>query len=149
MTTFRKLQGLLNKDVHQASERAILLAIKKASDKPNTQKLYLTTAIKVFGLYDKKTARLRTNFDRLMRDIKKYTDSKLKEIELPALSALNAHSNSSYKIKDWKTFIITYLLLNYQLRNQDLRLLVTMDGNDLDNEGNLIYLAPSYARVFD
>ena len=147
MTTYRKLQDLLNNDVHQASERAILLAIKKASDKPNTQKLYLTTAIKVFDLYDKKTTRLRTNFDRLIREIKQYTDSKLKEIELPALSALKSHSNNSYKAKDWKTFIITYLLLNYQLRNQDLRLFVTMDNNDLDNEGNFIYLAPSYVRV--
>ena len=48
--------------------------------------------------------------------------------------------NAYYKDKDYKSFVILFLLLNYNTRNQDLVLRVVKDETELNQNENFIFI---------
>ena len=48
--------------------------------------------------------------------------------------------NTYYRNKDYKSFVILYLLLNYNTRNKDLVLRVVKDEDDINQKENFIFI---------
>jgi hypothetical protein len=76
--------------------------------------------------------------------------------ELPSLKDLKGELNRLYEKEDYRSFIILFLMVNYQVRNKDLICLVVnskRDTNDTDNfivvgKSQAVYIRNSYKTYF-
>jgi len=62
------------------------------------------------------------------------------ERELPNIKDVKSRMDTYYNQKQWKEFVIMFLLLNYQTRNLDLIATVTDNKKDMDDEKNWLYV---------
>jgi len=61
-----------------------------------------------------------------------------KEEFLPSLKVIETYIKSLLKQENYREYIINYLLLNYNVRNQDLDLEIVFKKKDVDNENNFL-----------
>ena len=57
---------------------------------------------------------------------------------LPAKEQLVEHMKTQFKVENWAGFIINFLLINYNVRNQDLELQLVFKKGDVKKGGNYI-----------
>jgi hypothetical protein len=65
--------------------------------------------------------------------------------ELPTLKNIKAELNILYERQDYRSFVILFLMLNYQVRNMDLICLVVSSKRDINNTDNFIVVGKSQA----
>jgi len=66
------------------------------------------------------------------------TRQKAKGEELPDKEELMAHMKQQYKIENWKSYIVNYLLIYYNVRNLDLVLNLVLNRKDVESGKNYI-----------
>tara|TARA_R110000824_G_scaffold141316_1_gene307828 strand:+ start:45 stop:935 length:891 start_codon:yes stop_codon:yes gene_type:complete len=104
--------------------------------------------------------------DKEMNDIKKHRDlirmemrdSRWKKKEekldtLPPIKSLTKYLNRLYSNNEYQSYIINYLLINYNVRNLDLDLIVTDDMKEYHNLGkkgdeNVLFVGKNNAVYF-
>ena len=83
-----------------------------------------------------------------MEEDKKEKNAEL-EKTLPSYETYAYYIDEVYKAKNWKSYIVNYLLFKYGVRNLDLDLIITRDKsavskiNNKDSEVNYLYITPS------
>jgi hypothetical protein len=65
--------------------------------------------------------------------------------ELPTLKNIKAELNTLYEKEDYRSFVILYLMVNYQVRNMDLICLVVSSKRETNNTDNFIVVNKSQA----
>jgi len=65
--------------------------------------------------------------------------------ELPTLKNIKAELNTLYERQDYRSFIILFLMLNYQVRNKDLICLVVSSKRETNSTDNFIIVGKSQA----
>ena len=65
--------------------------------------------------------------------------------ELPTLKDLKGELNTLYERQDYRSFVILFLMLNYQVRNKDLICLVVSSKRDINNTDNFVVVGKSQA----
>jgi len=65
--------------------------------------------------------------------------------ELPTLKNIKAELNTLYERQDYRSFIILFLMVNYQVRNKDLICLVVSSKRDINNTDNFVVVGKSQA----
>jgi hypothetical protein len=116
---YKNLRTLIDKDIVHASQKKLIEASESATNL-NTKQALLNIAILVRRHFDYDVGELinkRTkNKDSLIAHVKK-TNSNL---DLPTLNDLQEHMEKLFLAGKFKEFIINYLLINYNVRNEDL-----------------------------
>ena len=123
---YMKFMGGLTKSVKNFTQKEIIEHIETLTTSPNTKNQYLNLAIQMrryfgpeFGLLSSKREKNQT---QIMKYKNKLKDEKM--ARLPAMYELKEFTNTLYKEELWRAFIINYLLITFNVRNQDLDLIV-------------------------
>ena len=149
MYGFNRLSKLLKNSIYLTNPKIIITTINDLTIPLNSKKLLLVSAIKVFNVYELSTTLLIKYLDKLKLEITIDTDAKLHALVLPSLNDIVQHSKQQFKNGNWVSFIITYLLINYNFRNKDLLITITKNKNDIDDKNkNWIYITSTYIRIY-
>jgi len=139
----KRLINMYNiKDFKDIEDAEILNGLKENVDSGNTQKALLNLIIMIREkLYQYEVKDLRNYRDKIQNLIT--TQKRInneEEIELPSFEELHTHLEQLFNRKQYKDFIVMYLLLHYYTRNKDLDLLVVeKKGEMTDPEANYIW----------
>lgn len=120
---------------------SVLIKTIKNMDIPATSKQSMNNVCIVIFKYHKlpvdKFIKLR---DELAE--KSFDESKTKDTELLAkgitLKKLTGFMNEAFANKEWVKFVVNYLLLTFQTRNEDLDLTITTNSKATDGQHNWI-----------
>lgn len=143
ITQYNKLYKLLGKDIGDTSQKKLIDTIKDV-DNANSRQALLNIGILI-----------RTDKKLDVKDLLKYRDSLKVDIKstqkqnnvtlsetLPTYEELEEYTES-LKGKNDINFIINYLLMNYNVRNEDLHFkLITRKKEAKDKSFNYIWLSP-------
>ena len=118
----RRLTDYLETPIVEASPKDVVEAVKTIADNPNTRASLLNTAIIFFGIYDMDTAVLQKEAVKIKADIQTRRNEKAvdKIKDLPSVDELNKQLKALYVSERWADFIILWLMINYNTRNQDV-----------------------------
>jgi hypothetical protein len=133
---FKNLGGNL-----KADEDEIIQFIKQNYRDGSPQKMISTTLSKYRHYKGKSTDAIREFLRKANADARLLQQQKndvLKET-LPTID-FKKMLNGYYRDKQNKNFVILYLLMNYNTRNQDLVLRVVKDETDLNEKENFIFI---------
>jgi len=123
---YRTLTRGLEKPIRNSSEKQILNVVKELSEKTGTQNALINMGILIFQIHGKEWTNLKKaregNIVNIDRERVKVNNAKVKY--LPNRQALLYYLDDLYKQGKWDDYIINYLLIYYNVRNQDLDLLI-------------------------
>jgi hypothetical protein len=143
ITQYKKLYALLGKDIGETSQKKLMDTVKEI-DNANSRQALLNIGILI-----------RTAKSLDIKDLLKYRDSLKVDIKtaqkqnnvtlsetLPTYEELEEYTES-LKGKNDINFIINYLLMNYNVRNEDLHFkLITRKKEAKDKSFNYLWLSP-------
>ena len=154
---YMKNQGLSEKTINEHSrglvkyknlggdlkwdEDKVIQFIKENYNEGSQQKIITSTISKYRHYKGKTTETIRqflqqTNAEASL--LQRQKNDKLRE-NLPDID-FNNLLNGYYRDKNYKSFVILYLLLNYNTRNKDLVLRVTNDEADINQKENFLLI---------
>jgi len=145
-TQYKKLREALGTDVSETDEEEIISVIKDTAPKANSQQALLNIAIMVRKVREPplavdKLIKQRESNRELITTENKEKNVKLAET-LPKLEELEEYLGYLFSQRNWLDYIINYLLLNFQVRNQDLILTIVPKRADItDNDKNYLWLS--------
>ena len=131
---YNKLYKLLDKPVNETSENKILEIVKEQSNVNNQQALLNIGLVvrKLYGLSVKKLEEFREKLKLKINEQVKKKNVELKET-LPSYDDLIQYTEMLWENSEWTDYIINYLLIHYQVRNEDLDFSIVKrkkDAND-------------------
>ena len=118
---YKKLHDLLGKDIAEASQQKIIDVVK-GETKMASQQALLNIGILIRRLEKNSVVELEKLREKNKLLITKETKEKNINLDksLPSYEALVEYTDYLYDKSEWTDYIINYLLLYYQVRNQDL-----------------------------
>lgn len=139
-TQYNKLRNLLGNDIATVSQKKAIQIISQVEN-PNSQQALINIAVlirKMNGLPTKDLITMReANKGKVVTRVKTVNQT----INLPTLNDLEEYTESLYDKNKFTDFIVNYLLLNYYVRNKDLRFtIVTRKKEMTDKNTNYMWL---------
>ena len=118
---YKKLHELLGKDIGEASQQKIIDVVKEEA-KIASQQALLNIGILIRRKAENSVMELEKLREKNKSLITKETKEKNIKLDstLPSYDALVEYTEYLYDKSQWTDYIINYLLLYYQVRNQDL-----------------------------
>jgi len=121
-TQYNKLHNLLGKDIGQTSEKKIIEIVMEQPNNNGKQAL-INIGILVRRIVEKlkspKLEDLREKLKGALKEDVKEKNAVLKDT-LPSYEDLLEFTDHLWDKMEWRDYIINYLLIHYQVRNQDL-----------------------------
>ena len=151
--TYKRLMELIDfTPISNISEKRVLKLITESDIPVNSQNGMLSVVILI-----------RRSNDTSVDLILKYKDGKQRKLmtedkrekniileqTLPSYETYANYIDELYKAKEWKSYIVNFLLFKYGVRNLDLDLIITRDKsvvskiNNKDSQINYLYITPS------
>ncbi len=151
---YNKLYKLLDKPIAEASEKKILELVQEQENKNNQQAILNIGLLvrKLEGLSVKKLEDFREKLKVKINESIKKKNIELKET-LPSYDDLIQYTEMLWDNNEWTDYIINYLLIYYQVRNEDLDFSIVKrkkDANDPDKNymwlqsGKVTYIRNRY-----
>jgi len=142
---YNKLFKILGKNIADSSQELIIKELDEIENSNSNQAL-LNIAIMVRKMenlgVDKLLKKRENNKKNIMEDIKE--KNVLLESSLPSYEDINEYMNHLFKIKNFEDFVINYLLINFNTRNEDLGFkMVSKIADTKDKDHN--YMLVSHA----
>ena len=141
---FKMYNALNNREIHTVSETAIINAVDALNIKNvNTKSALLNIAVVVRRLpeYELKVSKLVIQREKLREVIIEHTKTNNDAINLPSYSDIVNHMDSLYTSGDYRGYIINYLLIHFQTRNQDLNFTIVSNKRDMNGiDKNFLWL---------
>jgi hypothetical protein len=123
--------------------------LKKIDNEPtiSTRKSMAGSISKYLQYKKKDTKKLAEYIFKQTADFQKDKDKRTAETkhELPSLKDLKGELNRLYEKEDYRSFIILFLMVNYQVRNKDLIASVVNSKRDTNSTDNFIIVGKSQA----
>ena len=143
-TQYNKLHKLIEKDIGDTSEKKLLEIIMEQPNNNQKQAL-INIAILVRRKEELSVNVLMSQRDKLKTNLQedvKVKNEILKDT-LPPYEELIEYMNYLWDKNEWTDYIINYLLINYQTRNQDLIFdIVNKKRLTKDSDKNYMWLSP-------
>jgi len=139
---YNKLFKLLGKPIGETSEKKIIELLDEITNKNNSQALLNIAFLirKLEGLSISVLEKRRTQDKKKLVESVKEKNVNLKE-NLPSYDDIVEYMNYLYDKSEWTDYIINYLLINVQVRNQDLDFIIVSRKKDAsDNTKNYMWL---------
>jgi len=146
---YNKLFKLIGKPIGETSEKKIIELLDEIENKNNSQAL-LNIALLVRKMEGLSVAQLekrrKQDKDKIFQAIKE-KNVELKE-NLPSYKDIVEYMDYLYEKNEWTDFIINYLLINLQVRNQDLDFTIISKKRDAtDKNKNYMWLQNSKGKA--
>lgn len=146
---YNKLFKLTGKPIGETSEKKIIELLDEIENKNNSQAL-LNIALLVRKMEGLSVAQLekrrKQDKDKIFQAIKE-KNVELKE-NLPSYKDIVEYMDYLYEKNEWTDFIINYLLINLQVRNQDLDFTIISKKRDAtDKNINYMWLQNSKGKA--
>lgn len=146
---YNKLFKLLGKPIAETSEKKIIELLDTVENKNASQALLNIAFLirKLYGLSIKVLEKRRSqDKERINKDVK-LKNVELKE-NLPSYDSIIEYMNHLYDKSEWTDYIINYLLINVQVRNQDLDFTIVSRRKDANDETkNYMWLQNNKAKA--
>ena len=128
-TAYKKLLELLAVDSIADADNSEIIDEIDTVDNYGSQSLLLTIAmmIKADKEIDYKALLKHRELVRIELREKKWVDKEEKLEQLPSVKLLTKHLNKQYAQDNYRSYIINFLLIHYNVRNLDMNLIVTDD----------------------
>jgi len=146
---YNKLYNLLDKPIAETSEKKIIELLNTIDNKNNSQAL-----LNIALLIRKNNGLSVTLLEKKRKDDKEKLIEAVKEknIELkdtlPSYEDLVDYMDYLYEKNEWTDYIINYLLINLQVRNQDLDFkIITRKRDATDSKSNYMWLQATKNKV--
>jgi hypothetical protein len=137
---YRKLKSLLEVDnIMDADDEKILEVCNKQNTENNKLNL-LNIAICIFKNEKRDETNLIIYRDELRESLKQQIKDKNKKINLPSYKEICDLMEFYYNNGDYKDYLINWLLINFNVRNQDLLIKIVSKKEELDPEANINYI---------
>lgn len=146
---YKKLHdGLEQKDIHTCTSKEIFDELDKY-DSANTRQILLNTAIGVWKIYNLDTDDLIAYREDLAKSIKQSVKTKNKALQehLPSYQDLVKHTNVCFDSGKYVEYVVNFLILNFQVRNQDLNFKIISQLVNA-NDPELNYMVPMKSKVY-
>lgn len=144
---YKRLRPLLKQDVKDSSADEIINAIKNYDTTATSRKSMLNVAIVIWRANKMDFKQFIKYRDDLAGD--SFDESKEKDEFIKSkgitIKTLTDYMNNAFINEDYVKYVINYLLLNYQVRNEDLDVIITTDKKQLNDTDNFIYLKQASA----
>ena len=142
---YNKLFKLTEKPIAETSEKKIIEILNEIENKNNSQAL-LNIALLVRKLNGLSVKQLEDKREKDKKQI--FTAIKEKNVvlkeNLPEYKEIEEYTDYLYDKGEWTDFIINWLLINIQVRNQDLDFsIVTRKKDANDNSKNYMWVQPN------
>jgi len=113
----------------------------------STRKSMAGSISKYLQYKKKDTKKLADYIFKQTADFQKDKDKRTAETkhELPTLKNIKAELNTLYEKEDYRSFVILFLMVNYQVRNKDLIATVVSSKRETNNTDNFIIVGKSQA----
>lgn len=148
---YRKLRKLLEKDIEEASQKKIIEVIMERTTNLNSAQSLINIGVMVRKLNNLNVLELEHQRTKNTVALAQHVKEKNSHIgdTLPSYDELWQYTDSLYANSQWKEFIVNYLLLEYQTRNEDLKFTVVNRKMDCtDPNKNYIWLRNRVATFF-
>ena len=139
---YNKLFKLTEKPIRETSEKKIIEILNEIDNKNNSQALLNIAFLirKMEGLSVVQLEKRRKQDKNNLIESVKEKNVELKD-NLPSYSDIVEYMNYLYDKSEWTDYIINYLLINLQVRNQDLDFTIVSRKKDAtDNNKNYMWL---------
>ena len=139
---YNKLFKLTEKPIGETSEKKIIELLNEIDNKNNSQALLNIAFLirKMEGLSVTQLEKRRKQDKNKLVESVKEKNVELKE-NLPSYSDIVEYMNYLYDKSEWTDYIINYLLINLQVRNQDLDFTIVSRKKDAtDSKTNYMWL---------
>lgn len=147
---YNKLHDAIDKDISKASQKTILLGVKTVTN-VNTQQSMLNVAIMIRRSLNLDVNELIKTRDRNRHSISDHVKEKNITITdgLPSYENLLEYLEELYKENMFVEYVINYLLIHYQTRNQDLVFDIVRLKRDMkkDTTKNYIWISHSSKKA--
>jgi len=138
-----------DRQVIDSSEAYIISVLDKMACSPNSKSVVISAIVMIRNFHELSVDKIRNWRDTKLKkriDIAHTAKDKRDNELLPSYTELMNHVKKLYKDKNYKDYIINFILSKYCVRNRDLNVFITQDKSMLlQTDTNIIYLAPSYA----
>lgn len=139
---YKSIKKFLNKDFSNSTENEILVACYKLSNgNPSNESTYLNLPYMIRVLNNKSVEEIQKRRNELKDFIKKHIEEKkeLLNAKIPSYKIIEDYINKLFINKDYKKYIINYLILNYGVRNKDVNCFIINSVKDAIKD-NINYL---------
>jgi len=146
---YNKLLKLTEKPVAETSEKKIIEILDEIDNKNNSQALLNIAFLirKGEGLSVAQLEKRRKQDKNKLIESVKEKNIELRE-KLPSYNDIVEYMNYLYDKGEWTDYIINYLLINLQVRNQDLDFTIVLRKKDAtDNNKNYMWLQNSKGKA--
>lgn len=145
ISKYNTLKAIFNTELKDVSQERVIEVLKEEYSNVNTQQGFMNIFILIRKLYGMPVNELESyrkgNREMLKQSI--IENNKVLTETLPEYDALLEYLNELYRQKEWRAFIINYLLIHSQTRNADLIAdIVTKVADSKDPNKNFIVFQP-------
>lgn len=145
ISKYNTLKALINMDLKDVSQQRVIEILKEEYPNVHSQQAFMNIFLLIRKLYDMPVNELES-FRKGNREVLKQViieNNKVLVETLPEYDALLEYLNELYRQKEWRAFIINYLLIHCQTRNADLIAdIVTKVADGKDPNKNFIVFQP-------
>lgn len=136
-TQYKSIRELLNNDINKSSENEILVAVKTLSNgNPSNEWTYMNLPFMIRQSKGYKTDLIQKRREELkiLREEHTQTQKAVKNETLPSTKTIQDFTKQLYKNKEYKKFIVNFLIINYGVRNKDVDVFIVSSSKDAKDE---------------
>jgi hypothetical protein len=141
-TQYKSIRALLDNDITKSSEKSILDAVKELSNgNVSNEWTYMNLPFMIRQSQGYKTDLIQKRREELkiLREEHVEKQKSIKNDTLPNMKIIQDFTKQLFKNKEYKKFIVNFLLINYGVRNKDINVFITNSIKDLPNK-NINYI---------
>lgn len=139
---YKSIMKHLGKSMSDSTENEILIACHKLSNgNPSNESTYLNLPFMIRVLHNKPIEEIQKRRVELKDFIKKHIEAKkvLLNETIPTYKTIENYINKLFTNKEYRKYIINYLILHYGVRNKDVNCFIVSSTKDATKE-NINYL---------
>jgi len=136
-TQYKSIRALLDNDINKSSENEILDAVKALSNgNPSNEWTYMNLPFMIRQSKGYKTDLIQKRRDELkiLRETHTQTQKAVKNETLPSMKTIQDFTKQLYKNKEYKKYIVNFLIINYGVRNKDIDCFIVSSSKDAKDD---------------
>jgi len=145
-TQYKSIRELLNNDINKSSENEILVAVKTLSNgNVSNEWTYMNLPFMIRQSKGYKTDLIQKRREelKLLREEHTQNQKAVKNETLPSMKTIQDFTKQLYKNKEYKKFIVNFLIINYGVRNKDVDVFIVSSSKDTKDETNNYFIVKS------
>ena len=146
---YYKITNALQSKILEVGPEEIIKVVDGLSESAGSKLAYLNIPIILYSYFERPDLLKLENFRQDLfdkRDIETNKYLKLKDEELPSFIELKKHLHELLLKKDYRKYIINYLLINYGVRNKDLDVEIVDKKHKLEDDKNYLVIFKNSVR---